>query len=105
MADETKEQTRAQHSLRPEALPVKQWTSLTENQKLGLTKLLRMMTDAVWLLDSKPGNPDPTLPWLIEERHSQLAFIDGKRGTGKTTLMTTLVEWLHSPEVIHQTEA
>lgn len=84
------------HSLRPEAFPVVQWNTLTDDQKLGLARLLRMLKESIQLLDSRSGQVDTQLPWLLPERHTQLAFIDGKRGTGKTTLMTTLVQWLHS---------
>ena len=93
-----------QYSLRPEALPIRQWKSLVEDQKCGLEKLLQLMTEAVQMLDLKSGESDPRLPWLIEDRRSQLSFIDGKRGAGKTTLMTTLVEWL-SPSRISVEDA
>lgn len=83
---------------RPEAQPVPKWNSLTEFQQAGLLKLLRMLDEC-----SQRSAPDhldgerSRLPWLFAETRLQLAFIDGERGSGKTTLMTTLAGAIDDP--------
>jgi hypothetical protein len=79
--------------LRPEAQPVK-WQFMTEHQQKGLKELLDTLQLAVKQLH-EPSPMDGGLPWLAEESLSRLVFIDGKRGTGKTTLMLSLVKLLH----------
>lgn len=81
------------HLLRPEAQPVK-WQFMTEHQQSALNELLATLQLAVKQLD-EPSTMDGGLPWLAEESYSRLVFIDGKRGTGKTTLMLSLVKLLH----------
>ncbi len=81
--------------LRVEANPAQTWQELTEQQKLGLDKLLKMLDQAVRRYRELEKRPRKTkTPWLNYEKCSQLAFIDGKRGTGKSTLMATLVSLL-----------
>lgn len=64
---------------------------MTKQQQNGVIKLLRMLDQAsTKLANSQHQTNRPS--WLIPERHSQLAFVDGKRGTGKTTLMSTLIQ-------------
>ena len=81
--------------LRVEANPAKTWQELTEQQQLGLEKLLKMLEQAVNRSKGmKHLRHSNKLPWLNYDKCSQLAFIDGKRGTGKSTLMATLVSLL-----------
>lgn len=77
--------------LRPEAQPVGRWCLLTSHQQEGVRKLLDMMAAAAHALENSAEPENDIIPWLFEERRSQLAFINGHRGTGKTTLLTTLV--------------
>ncbi|MBI3861219.1 MAG: tetratricopeptide repeat protein [Planctomycetia bacterium] len=81
-------------TLRPEAQPVGDWERLTDDQRRGLERLLAMMQESLVRLANAPPRDDRSLPWLFDERHSQLAFINGRRGTGKTTLLTTLAKAL-----------
>lgn len=81
--------------LRVEANPAKAWEELTEQQQRGLEKLLKMLEQAAQhSKDLKNAPHSRKLPWLNYDKCSQLAFIDGKRGTGKSTLMATLVSLL-----------
>ncbi|MCA9023356.1 MAG: hypothetical protein KDA74_24575, partial [Planctomycetaceae bacterium] len=76
--------------LRAEAFPVPRTSELTHHQHLGLRQLLLRLQEAVEYLDLHAESP--TVPaWLSNERYMRLAFVNGRRGTGKTTLMTTLV--------------
>ena len=74
--------------LRTEAEPVR-WTGLTLDQKNGLEKLVNLIYASVNDLNHR-DNPPSMIPWLSENNRSRLTFIDGRRGTGKTTLMLTL---------------
>ncbi|QDT90466.1 tetratricopeptide repeat protein [Gimesia algae] len=76
--------------LRSEAIPVACYSELTRDQRIGLRQLLRRLNTALTDLDNRLEVP--TRPaWISNDRLAQLAFIDGQRGTGKTTLMVTLV--------------
>lgn len=81
--------------LRSEAIPVARYCELTRYQRIGLRQLLRRLNTALTDLDNRLEIP--TRPaWLSNDRLAQLAFIDGQRGTGKTTLMVTLVRLIVS---------
>jgi len=85
----------SQETLRTEAQAVDSWTNLTSDQEEGIKRLLRMLTKASVSLDYDLNQPpNPRVPWLEGTKYSPVAFIHGKRGTGKTTLMTTLVSLL-----------
>ena len=83
--------------LRPEAQPVSAWSQLTQHQRNALEQLANMLFEA-----SKRTSVDTRskkeLPWLFNETRTQLAFVNGKRGTGKTTLMTTLASGIFQPD-------
>jgi hypothetical protein len=83
--------------LRPEAYPVSYWTWLTAEQQRAMLKLTDTLVQA---LRVTPGeNIEIREPaWLFRQTRSQLTFIDGLRGTGKTTLMTTLVSSIADPD-------
>jgi hypothetical protein len=52
-----------------------------------------MVTEAIQMLpDSKPRRETrhESTHWLSEDRTSRIVFLDGKRGTGKTTVMVSL---------------
>jgi len=82
--------------LRPEAQPISNWHQLHPQQRIAMVTLVEMLTEA---LDrtTESNRSHPKLPWLFNETRSQLAFIDGQRGTGKTTLMTTLAAAIVDP--------
>lgn len=82
----------APEALRAEANPVEHKRQLTSHQQTGLRRLLRMLNAALERLgDSEQSETSLSPTWLTNKRRAQLAFINGHRGAGKTTLMTTLV--------------
>tara|TARA_R110002111_G_scaffold240269_1_gene301951 strand:- start:4673 stop:8563 length:3891 start_codon:yes stop_codon:yes gene_type:complete len=84
------DQSEQPYLLRAEAFPIARYGELTRNQRVGLRQLLLRLREAVQDLDQRWESPVvPT--WLTNERFARLAFVDGQRGTGKTTLMATLV--------------
>jgi hypothetical protein len=79
--------------LRPEARPA-DWRSLDEAQQKAFRQVVEMVTEAIQMLpDSKPRRDvrHESTHWLSEDRTSRIAFLDGKRGTGKTTVMASLI--------------
>lgn len=77
--------------LRPEAQPVP-WQQLTEHQKIGLKRLVLSLESALKKRRyDESAEADGVPPWLVQENFSKLIFVDGKRGTGKTSLLHTLV--------------
>ncbi len=78
--------------IRPEACPVN-WKELDEGQQDALKRIIKMLHCAL------PKN-EPTFQTYhlnkpySEERSSRLAFLDGGRGTGKTTIMVTLLKFI-----------
>jgi hypothetical protein len=89
--------------LRPEAQPVSAWSQLTEHQKNALEHLANMLYEAS-LRTSQDTRSNKELPWLFNETRTQLAFVNGKRGTGKTTLMTTLASGIAQPTSFREAE-
>ena len=79
--------------LRPEARPA-DWRSLNDAQQKAFRQVLEMVTEAIQMLpDSKPRRDvrHESTHWLSEDRTSRIVFLDGKRGTGKTTVMASLI--------------
>lgn len=79
-------------SRRLEAIPL-HWGSLSDIQKNAAESV------AVWLVDAIDAIPtngkhvsERNAPSLERNRRSQLAFIDGDRGTGKSSVLLTLQE-------------
>ena len=83
---------------RTEAVPLA-WGSLSENQKQAVESVTGWLLDAREAIPSteaaaethrsRSGVPKPVLDF---NRRSQLAFIDGDRGTGKSSILLTLME-------------
>ncbi len=79
--------------LRPEARPA-DWRSLNDAQQKAFRQVLDMVTEAIQMLpDSKPRRDVryESTHWLSADRMSRIVFLDGKRGTGKTTVMASLI--------------
>lgn len=85
--------------LRPEAQPIRYWVQMSPEHQQALTKLVDMLCAAVQRLDSSEANR-PAPPWLFHETRTQLAFLDGTRGSGKTSLMSTLAAQLYDRQYL-----
>lgn len=76
---------------RPEALPLS-WQLLSEQQQAAVGRLAGWLLDALASLDANARNrqswaKDAALDY---DRRSQITFVDGDRGTGKTSVLLTL---------------
>lgn len=83
--------------LRPEARPT-HLSQLYDDQRKAFDKIVALLTTAV----NDPATPDQTrrpMPFLDPNRSSRAILIDGQRGTGKTTLLMTLIAALLGVEV------
>jgi hypothetical protein len=76
---------------RPEALPL-DWKLLSERQQRAVVDVSWLMLEALASLDQRPASNLAQMadPPLDPDRRSQIAFIDGDRGTGKTSVLLTL---------------
>jgi hypothetical protein len=65
---------------------------LSERQRHAVEDVSSWMLDALASLDARPGSARAQIadPPLDPDRRSQIAFIDGDRGTGKTSVLLTL---------------
>ncbi|TAN67307.1 MAG: hypothetical protein EPN17_11390 [Methylobacter sp.] len=78
----------SQNSLRIEAIPLT-WDSLSEFQRNAVEAVSKCLVDAIDAVPSK-DRQDHSIPKLDRNRRSQLVFIDGDRGTGKSSVLLTL---------------
>jgi hypothetical protein len=76
--------------LRPEARPVA-WLWLDESQQAAFKKVASFLADAVERIDRAASMRERTVRWL-SDRWNQTVFLSGGRGTGKTTVLTSLVQ-------------
>jgi len=82
--------------LRPEALPAR-WSALSESQQRAYRHAVGVLAEACRNLSTidltaASGRPTEDRPyWLSTDRVSQILFLDGGRGTGKTTVLASLV--------------
>ena len=79
--------------LRPEARPA-DWYSLDDAQQNAFRRVVEMVTEAIQMLpDSNPRRDvrHEYTHWLSADRMSRIVFLDGKRGTGKSTVMVSLI--------------
>src|SRR5262245_59913107 len=80
--------------LRPEAR-AGAWVDLDEVQQRAFKDIVRMIGEAIVDLQShtlkNDSARDPTA-WVSRNRSSRTAFLSGGRGTGKTTLLLSIIE-------------
>jgi hypothetical protein len=76
---------------RPEALPLR-WQLLSEQQQAAVDRLAGWLLDAMSSLDARPRarHAEAGSAELDYDRRSQITFVDGDRGTGKTSVLLTL---------------
>ncbi|MCA9686348.1 MAG: hypothetical protein KC457_29545, partial [Myxococcales bacterium] len=88
---------------RPEATPMA-WESLTDRQRSAAARVWALLRD---MLQSKTvrsryhrgecGQLDRIFPAIAQERHNVTIMIDGARGSGKTSLLVSLLnQWNQS---------
>ena len=88
----------SQDRRRLEAIPLA-WASLTDIQKDAVESVSGWLLDALDAIphtytaaDTRRSRHGIPTPALDRKRRSQLAFIDGDRGTGKSSVLLTLME-------------
>ncbi len=75
--------------IRPEARAVS-WETLDKGQQEALTRVLKMIECSLPKKPPKQDNQHSQIPYISDDRSSRLAFLDGGRGTGKSTILITL---------------
>lgn len=82
---------------RPEALSLG-WVMLSATQRMAVEDVSSWMLDALASLDARAraGQSRSDGAGVDVDRRSQIAFIDGDRGTGKTSILLTLRAITHS---------
>jgi hypothetical protein len=81
--------------LRPEAIPLT-WSELDKSQRRAFRQLLAILNEARADLDKQPlvkkDQKQAWTPWIDESRKVRVALLSGERGTGKTTVLLSLIE-------------
>ena len=83
-------------ALRPEARAVDPG-KLDLRQKAAFDKIMRLLAEASGVVGRPELQVKPERPYLDAERSSRTALIYGRRGTGKTTLLLSLLKTLADP--------
>ncbi len=79
--------------LRAEAQPLVQWDAMYATQQQAFRSIVQMLDEAVGKLppaNSNRANSREEDELLLQQRTTQLAFLSGSRGTGKTSVMASL---------------
>ena len=78
--------------LRAEAQPLVRWHDMYETQQAAVSAIVHMLAEAVagLPLPASMAELDANQDWLRDSCTTQLAFLSGKRGTGKTSVMASL---------------
>jgi hypothetical protein len=80
--------------LRPEARPLK-WEDLNVAQQQALTQLAQQITNAIDDLPNRDKEADRkqrVLTWVRHDALARLSMLEGGRGSGKTTVLLSLLE-------------
>jgi hypothetical protein len=84
-------------ALRPEARAVER-ARLDPRQQAAFDKIMKLLDEAAIAVDGlEPPTAKPARPYLDAERSSRTVLIHGRRGTGKTTLLLSLLKALAEP--------
>ena len=86
--------------LRLEAHPFK-WSQLTKRQQGAVETVAELLLDALKALDRRKDKEDKEVEALDldPDRRSQLAFIDGERGMGKTSVLLAVQRLLREESI------
>jgi hypothetical protein len=85
---------------RPEARPLR-WDRLDRQQQKAVQRILRFLIEATNNLapprtgSQQPAEDTATFRPLDSNRSNRAIFINGERGTGKTTVLVSLLNYLH----------
>ena len=94
--------------LRPEARPLS-WSVLSEAQKGAFRKIVALIGDALPPRsredEGSAGVRRSVDEWLSDDRSSRTVFLDGGRGSGKTTILLSLMQACSSKGEQHIAEA
>ena len=86
--------------LRPEASPI-DWSYLNESQKEAFRRVLYMLDEAAAAVSDNSEKRRSWASELIQPHRSKLsAFISGARGSGKTSVMLSLMDAITSDKII-----
>ena len=88
--------------LRPEARPAS-WEMLNENQQDAFEQVVKLMAESIRDLEKHSKRSRDTTefsPWMSMDRSSRTAFLNGKRGTGKSTVLLSLMQGVTGSEKI-----
>lgn len=88
----------AEPSLRNEAGPLA-FRTMDPSQRQAIMRMLDALEASVQSVGSKWLPATTTTPIIEPERPNRVLFLDGDRGTGKTTVMVSLLQWMH-PDVV-----
>lgn len=83
--------------IRPEAQPTS-WDILNLGQQEAIRSLLKIVKESLELLE-KEKQSDYRSPYFSDVRASRIAFLDGQRGTGKSTVLITFLKALKTGEL------
>ena len=79
----------SQYTRRLEAIPLS-WDALSEQQRNAVEAASGWLVDAMTPLKNRPDESHKSGPVLDRNRRSQIGFIDGDRGMGKSSVLLTL---------------
>lgn len=82
--------------LRSESWPI-QWAKQNHSQQEAFCRLIELLHQHNELIGQSEkrdlaAGSEPYAYWLRDQKYSRLAFLHGTRGTGKSTLLSTLVQ-------------
>lgn len=88
---------------RPEARPLS-WAALVGPERDAFAAILQHLAEAARRVTAdpqvkRPPKPSPRMPVVLDpERANQIVFLNGARGTGKTTVLLSLLAAFGNPE-------
>lgn len=86
--------------IRSEAQPT-DWDNLNKDQKDALIQIMETMQEALAELpEDDHGTEKSHQLYLSSNRKSRISFIDGQRGTGKSTALITLMSFIKKNKII-----
>jgi len=88
--------------LRPEARPAV-WEELAASQQGAIARVVALIADAVGRLENSKNSDQShaiNTEWVDADRMTRMAFLTGARGSGKSTMLMTLIHHMEHPSLI-----